>query len=103
MFFMIRVSSVFVPVPVVTAMMSLFPPFPMPVLPRVFAFVSVPARASTPAATPAPALASTSAPTPGLVPLSLIVLAFVPVPSIVVSVILFEGISQGSGLPIPQL
>lgn len=98
---MIRVPSVFVPVPVVTAVMSLFPPLPVPVLSRVFALVSVPAPASTPAATPA--LASASAPTPNLVPLSLVVLALVPVPPIMFSVILFEGISQGSGLPVPQL
>lgn len=108
-FFMIRVPPVFVPVPVsvpvVTAVMSLFPLLPMPVLSRVFGLVSVPAPASTPAATPAlaSAPAPSSTPAPGLVPLSLIVLALVPVPPIVVSVILSEGIRQWPGLPVPQL
>lgn len=102
-FFMIRVPPVFVPVPVVTAVMSLFFLLPMPVLSRVFGLVSVPAPASTPAATPALASAPSPTPAPGLVPLSLIVLALAPVPPIVVSVILFEGISQWPGLPVPQL
>lgn len=91
----------FVPVPVVTAVMSLFPPLPMPVLSRVLGLVSVPASAPAPAATPA--LASALTPASGLVPLSLVMLALVPVPPIVVSVILFERISQWPGLPVPKL
>lgn len=95
----------FVPAPVVTAVMSIFLLLPVPILSQVFGLTSVPAPASTPASTPAatPALASALAAAPGLVPLSFIVLALVPVPSIVVSVILFEGVGQGSGLPVPQL
>lgn len=67
----------------------------------MFALTSVPAPASTPAATPA--LAAALAAAPGLVPLSFIVLALVPVPPIVVSVILFERVGQRPGFPVPQL